>query len=131
MSDDGWKIGHLDNIKPIGQHLSVELCSRGQVQPLNIVFNVFVLAVMWQVFFKQMQFANDRAAGGAVDGGVLGADADPDCFASLKLRGEDKNQANGACQSFQFAGVHEGHHDGLIRFARGSFKRSSARWAAF
>src|ERR1700731_2447801 len=112
MSDYGWEIGHLDNIKPIGEHFSIELCSRGQVQPLNIVFNVFILTVMWQVSFKQMQFTNDRAAGGAVDGGVLGADAYPDFFASLKLRREDENQANGACQSFQFAGVHEVDHDG-------------------
>jgi hypothetical protein len=30
-----------------------------------------------QVLFKQMQFSNDRAASGAVEGGVLGSDADP------------------------------------------------------
>jgi hypothetical protein len=107
MADDGWKICHLDNIEPIGQYLGIELCARRQVQPLNIVFSVFILAIVRQVLFKQMQFSNDRAASGAVDGGVLGSDADPNFFTGLKLRGcDDENRAHGGRPSFQFGGFH-------------------------
>ena len=107
MADDGWKICHLDNIEPIGQYLGVELRARRQVQPLNIVFSVFIFAFVRQVLFKQMQFSNDRAASGAVDGGVLSSDADPNFFTGLKLgHCEDENRAHGGSPSFQFGGFH-------------------------
>jgi len=54
MADDGWKICHLDNVEPIGKHLGVELCARRQVQPLNIVFSVFILAIVRRVRYLRV-----------------------------------------------------------------------------
>ena len=86
MAHGSRKIRHLDNVEAIGQHLGVKLGAGRQVQPLNLVFSIFVLAVVRKVLFKQVQFSNDWAASGTVDRGVLGSDAKPYFFTGLKLR---------------------------------------------
>ena len=107
MAHGSRKIRHLDNVEAISQHLGVKLGAGRQVQPLNLVFSIFVLAVVRKILFKQVQFSNDGAASGAVDRGILGSDANPYFFTGLKLRCDDEHHANRGRQGIRFDGFHD------------------------
>ncbi|MNN74491.1 hypothetical protein D3C81_1906980 [compost metagenome] len=74
------EIGHGAEVELAGDHLVGQRRATGEVLPLDVVLGVFVLAVVGQVFVQQAELANQQAAGGAVDGGVLGADGNADGF---------------------------------------------------
>jgi hypothetical protein len=52
----------------------------GLVLPLDFEFHVLVSACLRQVLFEQVELADERAAGRAVDGRILRADGDADRF---------------------------------------------------
>ncbi|MNN74490.1 hypothetical protein D3C81_1906970 [compost metagenome] len=74
------EIGHGAEVEFAGDHLVGQRCAAGEVFPLHVILGVFVGAVVGQVFVQQAELANQQSAGGAVDGGVLGADGNADGF---------------------------------------------------
>ena len=72
------EIGHGAEVEFARDHLVGQRRAAGEVFPLNVVAGVFVYAVVGQVFFEQTEFTDQQPTGGAVDGGVLGADGNAD-----------------------------------------------------
>ena len=65
-------------VELVRDHLAGERRAGGEVLPADVVVDVLVPAVVGQVLLQQLELADDEAAGGAVDGGVLRADGDAD-----------------------------------------------------
>src|ERR1700712_471840 len=83
-ADDRREVGHLDNIELVREILAVQLRARRLIFPDDVIIHVSILAVMRQILFQQLQLPNNRAAGGAVNRGVLRPNRDADGFARTK-----------------------------------------------
>ncbi|MCY1431243.1 hypothetical protein D9M71_472060 [compost metagenome] len=91
------EVGHGAEVQLAGDHLVGQRRAAGEVLPLDLVFRVLVLAVVRQVLVEQTELADQQAAGGAVDGGVLGADGDADGL-GLGVNGSDgQGEAGQGC----------------------------------
>ena len=99
MSDDGWKVRHGNDVQPIGENFAVELGTRREVQPSDLILGILVFSPVRQIFLEKVQFPHDRSAGRAVDGGVLRADGDADSFARECLR-DTKGQCEKESRDF-------------------------------
>ena len=90
------EVGHRADVELAGHHLVGQRRARGEVLPLDVVLHVLVLAVVRQVLFEQVQLADQQAAGGAVDGGVLRADGDADGLGREAAGAKDRAAASSA-----------------------------------
>ncbi|MCY1416958.1 hypothetical protein D9M71_324750 [compost metagenome] len=72
------EVGHGAEIQLAGNHFIGQRRAAGEVLPLDVVLGILVRAILGQVFLQQAQLTDHQAAGGAVDGGVLGTDGNAD-----------------------------------------------------
>ncbi|MNO84828.1 hypothetical protein D3C76_761810 [compost metagenome] len=91
------EIGHGAEVELAGNHFVGQRRAAGEVLPFDLVLRILVLAVVRQVLLQQAQLADQQAAGGAVDGGVLGADGDADGFGAGVQASERQREAGHGC----------------------------------
>ncbi|MNN44042.1 hypothetical protein D3C81_1583120 [compost metagenome] len=91
------EVGHGAEVELAGDHFVGQWRSAGEVLPLDLILGILVPAVMRQVLLQQAKFANQQAAGGAVDGGVLGTDGDTDGFGTGVKASECQRKAGQVC----------------------------------
>lgn len=86
------EIGHRAEVELAGDHLVGQRRAGREVLPLHVVLHVLVLAGARQVLVEQMQFADQQAAGRAVDRRVLRADRDADRLRMRETGGRDRER---------------------------------------
>jgi len=91
------EVGHCAKVQFAGDHFIGQRRATGEVFPLHVVGRVLVLAVVRQVFVQQPQLADQQAARGTVDGGVLGADGHPDRLCLGRQAQASQHQAGQGC----------------------------------
>ncbi|MGY3364981.1 hypothetical protein ACVWZL_002106 [Bradyrhizobium sp. GM2.4] len=84
-------VAHHADLQLVGHHRVGDGRAGGEVLPLQLELDVGVFAVFRQIFFEEMELADDDAGGHRVGCGVLRSDAQRDGFRRGRLR-EEKRQ---------------------------------------